>query len=69
MVGIPMDDGRNRDSKVDQGNTEEATERRFNQTVRNLLNTPHKPHKGEGKPPPKPGRDSGKPASRRGVRG
>jgi hypothetical protein len=53
----------------DHPRSENAAERRFNETVRNLLNTPHKPHKGEGKPPPKPGRDSGKPASRRGVRG
>jgi hypothetical protein len=27
------------------GSDGDATERRFNETVRNLLNTPHKPHK------------------------
>jgi hypothetical protein len=30
---------------VDRSRADEATERRFNETVRNLLNTPHKPHK------------------------
>jgi hypothetical protein len=29
----------------ERSHAEEATERLFNETVRNLLNTPHKPHK------------------------
>ena len=58
-----MDDGRNRDRKVDQGDSEEVGVRRFNETVRNLLNTPPKPHKDKGDSKlPKPGSDKGKPA-------
>jgi hypothetical protein len=44
--------------------SEEADERRFNETVRNLLNTPPKPHEKKGpsnKPDPKPAREQIKP--------
>ena len=45
----------------------DEADRRFNETVRNLLNTPHKPHKdkGAGKPSPKPKRDDAKASDRR----
>jgi hypothetical protein len=40
--------------QTDREVAEDVAERRFNATVRNLLNTPHKPHKG-GKPTRKEG--------------
>jgi hypothetical protein len=43
-----MDERRDRDRNVDRGGAEEEAERRFNDTVRNLLNTPPKPHKAKG---------------------
>jgi hypothetical protein len=48
--------------KEDGSRAEGETERRFNETVRNLLNTPPKPHKdkGDSKPSPKPRSDDAK---------
>jgi hypothetical protein len=46
------------------------TERRFNETVRNLLSTPHKPHKdkGDSKPPPQSKLQHARAPDERGVR-
>jgi hypothetical protein len=52
--------------QTDREVAEDVAERRFNATVRNLLNTPHKPHKdkGDSEPSPKP-KDGSKAPDRR----
>jgi hypothetical protein len=46
--------------QTDREVAEDVAERRFNQTLRNLLNTPHKPHKDKGDSKPERKESRGK---------
>jgi hypothetical protein len=66
-MGANSNEDRKGSDRAQTEHAKDETDRRFNETVRNLLNKPHKPHKdkGDGKPSPKPNREDAKASDRR----